>query len=213
MEYCVKRIKSREEITSCQRFEVSHFLWVDVCKPKTYGYLGYLEGEGLYAEMYCREKAPRRVCTGPDGRFSKEKGKRVCDDSAMEIFVGFSDGTKGITQNALYLNFEINANGEMYGNYGKGRKNRSFLPEEVYRQAAPRAFVGEDSWKIQVLFPEKFLQEISGVEIGKPGTKFYCNFYKISETPEIEHYGCYAPIENDTPNFHLPQYFAEAVVQ
>ena len=30
----------------------------------------------------------------------------------------------------MYINFEINANGAMYAQYGKGRKNRQFLSEE-----------------------------------------------------------------------------------
>ncbi|MFR4916405.1 MAG: carbohydrate-binding family 9-like protein [Coprococcus phoceensis] len=58
-----------------------------------------------------------------------------------------------------------------------------------------------------------FLEKICDLEAIKSGKIFYCNFYKISEDPEIEHYGAYAPIGSETPNFHLPVFFAEAIVE
>lgn len=213
MEYRVKRIKSREEITSCHRFEVNHFQWADGPKPETYGYMGYIQGQGLYVEMCCREEKPKRDCKDPEGRFVSEKGARVCDDSAMEIFVGFPGKEGVMTGDSLYLNFEINANGVMYAKYGEGRRNRSFLPPEIYALAAPGAVVREDYWMVHVLFPEDFLKEISGVDLSEPGAEFYCNFYKISETAEIEHYASFSEVGSETPNFHLPQFFARAVVE
>ena len=44
------------------------------------------------------------------------------------------------------------------------------------------------------------------------GSTFYCNFYKISESKDIEHYAAYAPITSPVPSFHMPEYFAEAVL-
>ena len=44
-------------------------------------------------------------------------------------------------------------------------------------------------------------------------TEFYCNFYKIAQTPEIEHYASWSPIDNPTPNFHLPVFFAKAQIE
>jgi len=41
---------------------------------------------------------------------------------------------------------------------------------------------------------------------------FFCNFYKIAESAGIEHYGAYHPIPVETPNFHLPQHFAKAII-
>lgn len=210
MEYHVKRIRKKEEIAKCERFSVDNFQWVDGPKPQTWGYMGYLEGQGLYVEMYCEEKNPRCMCTD---RFSKEMGSRVCDDSAMEAFVGFLDETGKMSSGSMYVNFEINADGVMYANFGKGRKGRSFLSDEMYEMASPKGEILGDAWKISVLFPEGFLREIGGSEIGKSGTEFYCNFYKISETPEMEHYASFAKIGSETPNFHLPEYFAKAIVE
>lgn len=44
------------------------------------------------------------------------------------------------------------------------------------------------------------------------GATIYCNFYKISESEEILHFGSYSPIESEKPDFHLPVCFAEAVM-
>lgn len=213
MEYYVKRIHGEDEITLCEQFQVKHFQWVDGPRPETFGYMGYIKGKGLYVEMFCREKEPKRDCRNPEGRFASAKGTRVCDDSAMEVFIGFPDRDGVMTEDSLYLNFEINANGVMYGKYGYGRKNRSFLQPEIYEKAAPGAVTEEGLWKIHVLFPEDFLQEISGVKLDAPDTRLYCNFYKISETPEIEHYASFAEVGSSTPNFHMPQYFARAVIE
>ncbi|MDO4272649.1 MAG: carbohydrate-binding family 9-like protein [Eubacteriales bacterium] len=212
MDYHVKRIKSEDEIMLCEQFQVEHFQWVDGPKPEVSGYMGYIKGKGLYVEMTCREKEPKRDCKDPEGRFASVPGSRVCDDSAMEIFIGFPDKDGAMTADSLYLNFEINGNGVMYGKYGHGRKNRSFLPPDIYEKAAPGAVVEEHFWKVHVLFPEDFLKEISGVALDDPETALYCNFYKISETPEIEHYASFSEVGSSTPNFHMPQYFARAVI-
>lgn len=212
MEYLVKKINKREDIESCQKFEISNYQWVDGPKPETWGYMGYLEGEGLYVKMSCREENPRRETDMEKGKSGKFPGFHVCDDSAVEVFLGFADKDGEIRENSMYANFEMNADGVLYAAYGRGRKNRSHLPEEVYETALPKAWEKDGCWGVEFLVPEKFIRDISGVEIGQGG-EFFCNFYKISETPEIEHYGTFAKIQNEKPNFHLPQYFARARVE
>ena len=49
--------------------------------------------------------------------------------------------------------------------------------------------------------------------VGNIFQQFYCNFYKIAQTPEIEHYASWSPIDNPTPNFHLPVFFAKAQIE
>lgn len=213
MEYKIKRIQEKKDIYACEKFQVSNFQWVEGPKPKTWGYMGYLEGEGLYVEMFCEETEPRRICEEPWGRRCQEMGKRVCDDSAMEAFLAFGDENGRINKDSLYVNFEINSNGVLYGAYGRNRVNRSFISEEVYEKASPKSESWEKGWKISMLFPEDFLREVSGVSVSDPGNRLFVNFYKISETPEFEHYGTFARIDLDAPDFHVPAFFAQAVVE
>ena len=42
--------------------------------------------------------------------------------------------------------------------------------------------------------------------------RFAVIFFKISETPEIEHYASAYPINSTEPNFHLPEFFGTAVI-
>ena len=52
MEYKIKTISLKEDIVSCNRFEIDHVQWHHaITPPKAYGYMGYLKGEGLYVQI------------------------------------------------------------------------------------------------------------------------------------------------------------------
>ena len=197
--YQIKTIKSREGIQSCVPFQVTGCQWGGMTPPKTYGAMGYLSGQGLYVEMTCEEKDPLRTC--------KEHKMMVCKDSAMEIFLAFAAKGEAISNNCFYVNFEINANGAMYAKKGVGRQGRQFLTHEDYEKSQAQAAIKEDRWTVSLLIPEDFLTEECGWNPKSPEKDMYCNFYKISETKEIEHYGSFHPIASPTPNFHLPACF------
>ena len=61
MEYRVKTILNKEEIESCQRFSMDHFMWTCLQKPEAYGWMGYLKNQGLFVKLVCKEKDPKRV--------------------------------------------------------------------------------------------------------------------------------------------------------
>ena len=204
MKYQVKRIKSKEEISRCDLFEITNYMWNSTRSPKTYGRMGYLEGQGFYVEMICEEKDPKRT-------FLNFKDA-VYRDSAMEAFLAFPGKGEALTNDVMYLNFEANANGALYAAYGKGRKGRQFMPEEYLDVCGCKADIQSDRWKLSFLIPEKYLHEVCGVGELDRDLEFYCNFYKISESSEIEHYGSFSRIESETPNFHLPVCFARAEI-
>lgn len=204
MKYHVQKINNRNQIETCEQFAINQYMWDSKIEPKTYGWVGYLENEGLFVKMVCEEANPKREC--------QNHKNMVCKDSAMEIFFAFTEEGETLSNNSMYLNFEINANGAMYAKYGKGRKNRQFISEEEYELAGCKAVVEEDKWSLEVLFPEVFLKKVCDFENIKSGKTFYCNFYKIAECDSILHFGSYSPIENETPNFHLPVFFAEASI-
>lgn len=212
MEYTVKTIKSPQELLSCNRFEVDNFQWTCRRQPKTYGYMGYVPGQGLLVRMTCIETEP--LC------LMKHHRDMVCQDSAMEVFMALPDTPPvgGITMkqpqdSGLYLNYEVNAAGAMYAKYGHGRQGRTFLTDEEYAAANVRTCVEQDRWSMELLFSQELIARLSGIQSFSPGDVFYCNFYKISQSPEIEHYGSYAPLYSETPNFHLPHCFARAIVE
>lgn len=204
MEYRIHRIQGKEEIGCCEPFGIEHYLWDSRQKPKTCGRAGYIAGKGIFVQMCCEESEPRRV-------FRKNRDM-VWMDSAVEAFFAFPEDGEALSNESMYINFEMNANGALYAAYGKGRQNRIILPERYEREADCRAVIEPGRWTAEMLIPEGFLSSVCDLDGLLGGKVFYCNFYKISETEEIRHFGCFHPIESDVPNFHLPVYFAETVI-
>ena len=205
MLYHVKTIKSKTPIEQCEQFSIKHYMWDSKREPKAYGYMGYIEGEGFFVKMICEEKDPKRVY--------QNHRDPVYTDSAMEIFLAFTEEGEALSNDCMYTNFEINANGAMLANYGKGRKGRLSITDEQFAMTGVKATIEEEKWYLEVLFPESYLNQICDFQKVKGGKVFHCNFYKIAEGEEIMHFGSYSPIERETPNFHIPVCFAEAVVE
>lgn len=203
MKYQVKKITEKSQITRCEKFEITNYMWNSTQSPKTYGYMGYIEGQGFYVKMICEEKNPKRT-------FFNFKDA-VYKDSAMETFLAFPENGEELSNNVMYVNFEVNSNAAMYVAYGKGRQGRQYMPEHYLKDVNCKSVIEEDRWSVSFLIPETFLcNECSVVNLEE--AVIYCNFYKISESKEIEHYGSYSKVESETPNFHLPVCFARAVV-
>lgn len=205
MEYRVKKIENKEQIQTCEKFEINHYMWNSVVTPKAYGWMGYIENEGFYVQMVCEESNPKVT-------FENYKDQ-VYKDSAMEAFLAFPKKGENMTNDVMYTNFEVNGNAAMYINYGKGRQGRQFMPEKYLGKVDCQSVIAESEWSISFLIPEEFLRTECGVEELGNDIEFYCNFYKISESAEIEHYGSFSKIESETPNFHLPVCFAKAVIK
>lgn len=205
MEYCIKRIKSRDEIERCNRFDVNNFMWNSKKEPKTYGWMGYVEDEGFFVKMVCEEKDPKRTYTKPQDP--------VYIDSAMEIFLAFLEDGEELSNDCMYTNFEINSLGAMLANYGKGRNDRKQVTEEQYKATGVKSVIEDDKWYLEVLYPLNYLRTVCDIDKVIEGKEFYCNFYKIAEGEEIEHYGSFSPIESEKPNFHMPICFAKAYIE
>lgn len=201
MEYVIRTITEKEEIESCDAFSMNYYLWNSIIQPAAYGKMGYIKDKGLYLMMTCEEKEPKRVVA--------QDRVNVSADSAMECFLAFTEPGEELSNDSMHLNFEVNANGALYAKYGKGRKNRQFASEDVYREMDCKADIEADRWHISLLIPEHFITGVLGGRAWRQDI-FYCNFTKISESAEIEHYGSYADIGCETPNFHLPIYYAQA---
>lgn len=205
MEYRIKRIETKEQIKTCERFEIGHYMWKNIMAPKAYGWMGYLEKKGFYVQMVCEESDPKRT-------FENFKDN-VYQDSAMEVFLAFPEKGEELTNNVMYTNFEVNSNAAMYIAYGKGRQGRQFMPEKYLEIVDCQGVIDEGKWSVSFLIPERFLCEECGIGNINADTEIYCNFYKISESEEIEHYGSFSRIESETPNFHLPVCFAKAIIE
>ena len=199
----VREINDITKLEQTPMFKVDKLLWGTKECPKTYGYLGYKKKDGFYLRMICEEKNPYRSY--------KKNMDPVYKDSAMEAFFQFFP--KSTNETPIYLNFEVNANGAMYAKYGFGRQGRVFLSDEIYKETGVNSVIEKDHWTMSLLIPEKFLKEVCDYLPDGSGKEIYCNFYKISEDPAVEHYISFSPIDSEKPNFHLPVFFAKAEVE
>lgn len=200
----VEVIGSKKELETVEPFYVEQLLWGTKSIPKTYGYLGFVLEDGFYLKMVCEEKEPLRTY--------ENVLDPVFRDSAMEAFFQFENEER-IRGSAVYLNFEVNANGALLAAYGSGRAYRTFFTKDELEAFECKAALEDESWNFQLHIPLKILNEIYGpLNLGR-GSRFTCNFYKISEAKEIEHYASCFPIRSEIPSFHMPEYFGEAVIE
>lgn len=198
----IKIIKNSSDLNSVTPFHVDKLLWGTKSIPETYGYIGFVPGDAFYLKMVCEEKEP--LCT-----YTHDMDP-VYRDSAMEAFFQFEPEIERLQ--GIYLNFETNSGGALLTGYGKERIYRSYFSPGVCQELKSRTVVEEDRWIWDLRIPVKVLEEVYGpLHLGE-GSTFTCNFYKISETKEIEHYASYSPILSEIPSFHLTEFFETAVI-
>lgn len=174
----VRLIENKELLESVEMFKIENLLWGTEKIAKTYGYIGFVPGDGLYIKLVCEEKNPLRI-------YKKDQDP-VYKDSAMEAFFQFKGNDTAADD--IYLNFEMNANGALLACYGKNKMNRiPFTPDQI-RKMKCSAEIQEEQWNVNLTLPIEILEQVYGKLNLQEGSDFRCNFYKICETKEYEHY-------------------------
>ena len=79
----VRLIENKELLESVELFKIENLLWGTEKIAKTYGYIGFVPGEGLYIKLVCVEKNPLRI-------YKKDQDP-VYKDSAMEAFFNLKE--------------------------------------------------------------------------------------------------------------------------
>lgn len=69
LQYHVKKIERKEQIEHCEKFFINQYMWNSKQSPLVYGWMGYVEGEGLFVKMVCEEKILSDGITGTMIRF------------------------------------------------------------------------------------------------------------------------------------------------
>ncbi|MDE7319625.1 MAG: carbohydrate-binding family 9-like protein [Lachnospiraceae bacterium] len=200
MKYDVLTIPTPQDLSRCPVFFVDRFNWGGNYRPVTSGRLGFLPDQGLLLEMECQETDPCRRC--------KRDGDPVYLDSAMEAFFCFTPEEA----NPCYLNFEINANGAMLACHGRDRRNRFPFSRAFTQDLSCHAQIRKHAWSIRLLLPLSLITSVHPGLVLNPGSRFTCNFYKIKESEGRTHFASFAPISAPEPDFHLPEYFAQAQI-
>ncbi|WMJ86606.1 carbohydrate-binding family 9-like protein [Anaerocolumna sp. MB42-C2] len=201
MNYEIHTIREKSGLADCPFFYVDKYNWGGEYRPVTYGKMAYMKEKGFIIQMTCEEKDPLRI-------YHKNEDP-VFLDSAMEAFIEFAPDTKKGT----YVNIEMNGNGAMLNRYGQVPPGRKAYTEFTDAICTCEAFINENSWTVEANIPLQYIKDLFNKDTFKPGDIIRCNFYKLCASDiKTQHYGSYTVINNPSWNFHMPEYFADAVI-
>lgn len=196
-------IERKDQLSELTPFHVENALWGTENFPPMYGYIGFVPNDAFYLKLVCEENHPLRTYTNINDPIYR--------DSVMEVYLMFEPVSARMNEEN-YLNFSINANGVLRAEYGSRRMYRSYFTEADRAEFECHVEVHENDWTAELKVPVRILEKIYGpLNLGE-GSYFTCNFYKMSETKEIEHYASYSPILSSVPSFHMPEFFADAEI-
>ncbi len=67
------------------------------------------------------------------------------------------------------------------------------------------------TWTVEYRIPLAMIENYSRVTPPGPGISWRGNFYKIAENSSNPHYLTWSVVDNEVPNFHLPQFFGTLI--
>lgn len=169
--------------------------------PETYFKMAW-NAKGLYFSWEVSEAHILAANTGITGN--------VWEDSCVEFFLA-EEGAD------VYYNLECNPVGaRLYGKNDANSKNP--MPAEVIEAIEvsgslpahqPVDQIEGGQWTLDVFLPAELLPE----GLLERGKRFRANFYKCGDATREVHFASWNPIAHATPNFHLPEFFGDVVLQ
>lgn len=193
-EYKITRIRGSVNWAEIPQVNIDKVLWTNDAGIQAKGQVCY-DYEALYVHMIATEEDIRAEYSEPLSP--------VCNDSCLEFFFKI-EGEEN------YFNFEVNPNGCMCIQFGK--KERFDIVREDGQQ-----YFGVDAkrtpagWEVFYRIPLEFIRFFH---------KDFCfdrnlkgNMYKCGNLTAKKHFVAWCPIDSDTPNFHLPEFFGRMIFE
>ena len=177
-------------------FLIENYPWDESgVRPVTEVTVGYDEG-GYKVRFVSYETALRAVET--------EHNTDVYKDSCVELFAAFAP-----ERDDRYINIEANPNGAAYCSVRRSRDDYELISPADIDTLAIRTSVFDDRWEIEYYISVEFIKKYIPAYEHREGGVIRANFYKCGDETDHVHYGCFNLIENRTPDFHRPEFFAE----
>ena len=170
-------------------------------RPLVAAYLGY-DDDALYV-TYVVDGEDLRTLSPGDGNY-------VHEDSCVELFM-----QRGIGES--YINFEFNAAGVCYAAHHQSPSESTLLTAEEFASIERWAThlggqgleqTGHYSWELTAALPWTTM----GYPEGTLPEKLWANLYKCGDKTAHPHFLSWAPIEEEKPAFHRPQFFGELIL-
>ena len=180
-------------------FSLKETPWAGYCNvPPTRVTLAYDE-EGLTVFFVCEEQNPRAEKT--------RHNTAVCCDSCMELFLQPAPRT-----DPHYINIEINPRGTVYCAVRTCREDGVLMDEEAIAELKVETRVLPDRWEIRYRLEAEWIRRYVPDYRHERGQILRANMYKCGDETPCPHYGAFAAIAWEQPDFHRPEFFAEFVL-
>ena len=192
--------------------QVNHYPWPDSGhRPNAQARLMY-DDDKLGIMFHVEDRYVRAVTQ----RFQDG----VCGDSCVAFFVS------PLPDSLAYFNFEVNCGGTMLLHHCPGPKGRaaglSWVPVSgedgktiTMAHTMPEIVEPEISeatiWIIEYHVPFALFEKYLGTMPGRAGAAWHANFYKCGDRTSHPHWGSWAPVDTQNPNFHVPESFQSIV--
>lgn len=131
----------------------------------------------------------------------------VCCDSCMEAFLQFAPAT-----DPHYINIEVNPNAAVYCAVRTCREDEVLVEPEVINALGVRTHRFDDRWEVDLRIPAAWIRRFIPTYRHGVGTTIRANFYKCGDETAVPHYGAFAPITWEHPDFHRPEFFADFIL-
>ncbi|MBR5286059.1 MAG: hypothetical protein IKU30_04095 [Clostridia bacterium] len=197
MSYII-RVEKDIDFSRAEKAMISTYKWTEGYAPEAFAELIYVEDKGFALRMTAKESNPLAVNT--------EYNQPVYEDSCLEFFVRFNP------EDPKYMNFEMNSNGAFLSAVRVDRSNKTPI-HTLAEIPVVKATKGETEWTVEVFFTLDFIGKLFGKTEFSRGEVIKGNFYKCGDKTEIPHFGMWAPIDSEKPNFHQPQFFGEMEIE
>lgn len=140
----------------------------------------------------------------------------VYKDSCVEFFFNLDPKNSN-----NYMNFEMNVIGTLLLQIGSERQNRVFITDvdcnifDIKSTVTEKNFdkYNNNSWSVEYSIPFSFLYKYYDNINLTSGYEFKGNFYKCGDCTQYPHYGCWNPITIAKPNFHVPDFFGQLILE
>lgn len=175
-------------------------------QPRSTAQVCLVDNTRLAVRLCSYEESPVSVCRQLDGPVYK--------DSCIEFFFNPYPQTSD-----CYLNFECNHAGWLFINYGSETDwhFRHKTTELGLPHPPVTTFCGKDGfgayWGVSFEIPLDFFLPIYGQGELLSSHRLRGSFFKCGDDTPRPHFGSWQQIQSDKPNFHLPEYFGDLIVE
>ncbi len=200
----VEKPRSAEDLevlfNHAEPLAVSHVNWsADYPNKPEVAFSIFHDGDAVYLRYHVTEDYTL-------AKVDKDNGE-VWTDSCVEFFLKLDDGG--------YYNIEFTAIGKGLVGFRQSRDTAEHASPEIMSLIERAPSLGVDtfdekqgcSWTLTLVIPKEvfFAHKLDTLS----GLKASANFYKCGDNLTVPHFVSWQPIDNPTPNFHLPEFFGE----